>query len=123
MTTTTAGDATVLLIDELGGAISTPEDATAILEQVFAEHASIVAIPVERFDSLFFDLSTGIAPEFLQKFSTYAIAVAIVGDLTATIAQSAALSAFVVESNAGASVWFVPEVASIESLVGRLDPR
>lgn len=123
MTTLTYGDTTVLVIGDLGGAISTPEDATAILEEAFAAHAAVVAIPAERFDALFFDLSTGIAAEFLQKFATYVIAVAIVGDLTETIAKSAALSAFVVESNAGNQVWFVPEVSSIEALVGRLDPR
>lgn len=123
MTTLTYGDTTVLVVDGLGGSLSTPEDATALLEEAFAAHAAVVAIPVERFDALFFDLSTGIAGEFLQKFATYVVAVAIVGDLAETISRSAALSAFVVESNAGNQVWFVPEVSSIEALVGRLDPR
>mgnify|MGYP004513822805 CR=1 FL=1 len=123
MQTLTYGDHTVLLVDDLGGALSTPDDATALLEEAFAEHASVVAVPAARFDPLFFDLSTGLAGEFLQKFVTYRVAVAIVGDLTDTIAGSAALSAFVVESNRGAHVWFVPDVAAVESLVGRLDPR
>lgn len=122
MSIRTYGDVTVLLIGEVGGALSTPEDATAILEEAFAGHARVVAIPAERFDALFFDLATGIAAEFLQKFATYGIAVAIVGDLTDRIGASAALSAFVVDSNAGDQVWFVPETASIEALVGRLGP-
>ena len=123
MTTTTYGDATVLIVGEVGGALSTPEDATALLEQAFAENATVVAVPAARFDGLFFDLSTGLAAEFLQPFATYRVALAVVGDLTDEITRSAALSAFVVESNAGADVWFVPEIASLESLVDRLDPR
>lgn len=123
METVTYGDTTVVIVDELGGSLSTPDDATALLETAFSEKASVVAVPASRFDPLFFDLSTGLAGEFLQKFVTYRIAIAIVGDLTETIAGSAALSAFVVESNRGAHVWFVQDAASIESLVGRLDPR
>jgi hypothetical protein len=123
MDTVTYGDNAVLLVDELGGALSTPDDATTLLEAAFSEHATVVAVPAGRFDPLFFDLSTGLAGEFLQKFVTYRIAIAIVGDISETIAGSAALSAFVVESNRGAHVWFVPDVAAIESLVGRLDPR
>jgi hypothetical protein len=121
METLSFGETTVLVVDDVGGAISTPEDATELLSAAYSEHATVVAVPVERFDPLFFDLSTGLAGEFLQKFVNYRIAVAIVGDLTETIAGSAALSAFVVESNKGQHVWFVPETASIEALVGRLD--
>ena len=121
MEAVTYGDTTVLLVDELGGALSTPDHATELLEAAFARHAAVVAVPAARFDPLFFDLSTGLAAEFLQPFQTYRVAVAIVGDLTETIAQSAALSAFVVESNRGDHVWFVQEVSAIESLIGRLD--
>jgi hypothetical protein len=123
METVTYGETTVIIVDELGGSLSTPDDATALLETAFAEHASVVAVPASRFDPLFFDLSTGLAGEFLQKFVNYRVAIAIVGDLTETIAASAALSAFVVESNRGTHVWFVQDAAAIESLVGRLDPR
>jgi FPC/CPF motif-containing protein YcgG len=43
----------------------------------------------------------------LQKFVTYQLRIAIVGDITSLSAASKALHDFVVECNRGSTVWFV----------------
>lgn len=63
----------------------------------------------------FFDLSTRIAGEILQKFSSYRFRLAIVGDFSAY--TSKALKAFIYESNNGNDIFFVSsESAAIEKL-------
>ncbi|MGI6468320.1 MAG: DUF4180 domain-containing protein [Syntrophomonadaceae bacterium] len=53
----------------------------------------------------FFDLKTGIAGEILQKFSTYQMKLAIVGDFS--IYTSKSLKDFIFESNKGSQVFFL----------------
>ena len=60
----------------------------------------------------FFDLSTTIAGEILQKFSTYRLKLAIVGDFS--IYPSKSLKNFISESNRRGPVYFV---ASSEAAV------
>ena len=55
----------------------------------------------------FFDLSTQIAGDILQKFVTYKIKIAIVGDFSAYTSKS--LKAFIYESNRGNNVFFLPD--------------
>lgn len=57
----------------------------------------------------FFDLKTGIAGEILQKFSTYDVQLAIVGDFLKYPGQS--LQAFIHESNRIGRINFVNSVA------------
>lgn len=64
----------------------------------------------------FFDLSTGIAGEILQKFINYRKKLAIVGDYSKY--TSKALKDFIYESNNGNSIYFVP---SIEEALLKLD--
>ena len=56
-------------------------------------------------DDAFFDLSTGLAGEILQKVSNYGLALAIVGEFTGS--ASPALRDFVRESNEHGQVVFV----------------
>lgn len=53
----------------------------------------------------FFDLSTGIAGEILQKFVTYGVQIAIVGDFSEFTSQ--ALKNFIYECNNGYHIFFV----------------
>ena len=85
---------------------------TADLLDIFAtvsytEQCDNIGIVVDK-DSLpveFFDLSTGIAGEMLQKFSNYGVKLAIVGDFSVVKSQS--LKAFIRECNRGRHVFFV----------------
>ena len=53
--------------------------------------------------------------ELLQKFVNYGRRVVILGDVSQAVAGSKALRDFVRESNRGASVWFVPDMAALEA--------
>ncbi|WP_245598686.1 DUF4180 domain-containing protein [Sporocytophaga myxococcoides] len=55
--------------------------------------------------STFFDLSSGLAGEILQKFSNYRIKLAIIGDFTAYPSKS--LKDFMYESNKLGNINFV----------------
>ena len=50
----------------------------------------------------------------LQKFSNLGTRLAIVGDLSAQIAESTALRDFVQETNRGEHIWFVADMESLQ---------
>lgn len=89
--------------------------ATDIIGEAFGVDAKVVAIPVERLDEGFLTLRTRIAGEVIQKFVNYGFQLAFVGDVSAAMAESAALRDFVRESNRGRHVWFVADFAELES--------
>jgi hypothetical protein len=63
----------------------------------------------------FFDLSTKIAGEILQKFIIYHMKIAIVGDFSGYTSKS--LKDFIYESNKGKDIFFLPdEKHAIEKL-------
>lgn len=76
-----------------------------------------LVIPKDAFDKRFFDLSTGLAGDILQKFSTYQFSVAIVGDFSSY--QSASLHSFIRESNRGGGIFFARTQAEAVSFLGR----
>ena len=55
----------------------------------------------------FFDLSTKLAGDILQKFVTYQVRLAIVGDFSVYTSKS--LQSFIYESNRGRSVYFAAD--------------
>jgi len=66
-----------------------------------------VIIYKEQMMPEFFDLSTGIAGEILQKFATYGVQLAIVGDFSEVTSQS--LKDFIFECNNGNNIFFVKD--------------
>lgn len=73
-------------------------------------------------DPGFFDLSSGLAGEILQKFSTYSFLLAIVGQFEHY--KSNSLNAFIIECNRGSQIFFVPDLDSaIDKLTGAVDVR
>ncbi|MEV0148856.1 MULTISPECIES: DUF4180 domain-containing protein [unclassified Nonomuraea] len=93
-------------------------EAVDLLGEAFSCQATWVAIPAERLGEGFFRLRTRVAGEILQKFANYRLGVAVVGDISHHVEASTALRDFVVESNRGRHVWFVPD---LEALRERLD--
>jgi hypothetical protein len=83
------------------------------LELIFADDADLLVVPAERLDPAFFDLSSGVAGEFAQKFVNYRKRLAIVGDISAAVDGSGALRDFVRESNRGRQLWFVADDAEL----------
>jgi len=92
-------------------------DAVELIGDALGQGARLVVIPAERLEDDFFQLRTGLAGAFLQKFVTYEVRVAILGDISRHVDTSSSLRDFVYESNRGRHTWFV---ASREELRSRL---
>lgn len=101
-----------------GEKLRNDRDAVNLIAEASQVGAELILIPAERFDDEFFRLQAGIAGEILQKFVTYRMRVAIVGDLSRHVDASTALRDFVYESNRGNHIWFV---ANIEELGKQLE--
>ena len=104
----------VLVCAPEGGPVLTDRDASDLVQLGFDHQAHWLAIPVERLGPDFFNLSTRIAGEVIQKLVNYRIKLAVVGDVSGSVAQSNALRDFVVESNRGQHVWFVESLGALK---------
>ena len=83
--------------------------------------ADAVIIHEKNLPAAFFDLSTRLAGEILQKFTTYHLRLAIVGDFSAY--KSNSLERFIEECNRGNQVFFVADKQkAIELFSNRLSP-
>lgn len=100
-----------------GPPFHTEADAIDLIAASYEDRASLVALPVERFDSTFFDLRTRSLGEFIQKFVQYKLRVAFVGDISPYLDGSTSFRAFVREANEGDHVWFV---ANVDELAARI---
>lgn len=101
------------VVPETGPLLVTEADALAIIGEAFGQQADLVIIPVTRLSADFFRLASGLAGAMLQKFTTYQLRVAIVGDISAYTARSAPLRDFVAESNRRAQVRFLASAADL----------
>ncbi|MEV6418841.1 DUF4180 domain-containing protein [Streptomyces sp. NPDC051662] len=95
-------------------------EALDLIGDAFSLGAAWVVIPAGRFEDAFFQLSTRVAGDIVQKFVNYRLRVAVVGDIARHTAGSTALRDFVRESNRGTQLWFVPDT---EALSTRLGPQ
>jgi len=91
----------------VGEPVGSERHAVEMISEAAGHHAELIVIPVERLSADFFRLKTRIAGEILQKFVTYRKRVAILGDISAQVAESSALRDFVYECNKGQHIWFV----------------
>jgi Domain of unknown function (DUF4180) len=103
-----------------GASIRTAGDATDLISKAWEERAKVLAIPVERLDKDFFQLSSGVAGEIVQKFATYKMRVAILGDISRYVDGSKSLRDFVRETNRGDQLWFVANHDEISEHLIRL---
>ena len=71
----------------------------------YDHHVTNIAIDKAAFSEDFFVLSTGLAGEILQKFVTYQIKLAIIGDFSKYTSKP--LRDFMYESNKGSHIFFV----------------
>ena len=97
-----------------GPVISTSDDASDLIGDAWSDDASLIAIPVARLDPAFFVLGTGLAGSITQKLANYRLQLAVIGDITALLATSEALRAYVREANRGEQVWFLPDDAALQ---------
>lgn len=92
-----------------GVVIANAQDALEVLANCGYQGARKIIVHQENLVPAFFDLSTGIAGDVLQKFSTYDSQLAIVGDFSGYSSNS--LKDFMRESNRTGRIRFVPSVA------------
>jgi hypothetical protein len=104
----------VLLCGDDGPPIAEPHDALDLIGGAFGR-ADVVAVPSRRLDDRFFQLRTGLAGEIMQKFVNYRIRLAVVGDISAHLEASTALRDLVHESNRGRHIWFVTDLADLDT--------
>jgi hypothetical protein len=95
-----------LMSDEI--IINEVQDAVDLLGNADYQGASKVIVPSKNFHPDFFDLRSGLAGEILQKFSTYRMRLAIVGDFSGY--RSKVLKDFIFESNKLGQVQFVSSI-------------
>jgi Domain of unknown function (DUF4180) len=106
-----------LIADE--SKLQTYNDAVELIGKSFENRAALIVVPVECLDDEFFQLSTRIAGELIQKFVQYRLRLAILGDISGFPAESSALRAFVTESNRGKDVWFLASRAELDQRLER----
>ena len=105
----------VLLCAPDGPRLSSEADALDLVGSLWGQEVDWLALPKARLGEDFLRLRTGLAGAVIQKFVNYRVRLAIVGDVSAETAASDALRDFVRESNAGDRVWFVPDLAALET--------
>ena len=92
-----------------GMQIAGVEEALDLLGNAEYLGASMIIIYKEDLLDDFFDLSTGIAGDILQKFSNYRKRLAIIGDFS--IINSKSLRDFIFESNKFGNILFVDSLS------------
>jgi hypothetical protein len=103
-----------------GPVLRNDQDAIVVIGEALAQAARLIVIPTVRLHPDFFQLRTQLAGEMLQKFVNYRLRLAIIGDLSALTSRSAALRAFINESNRGDAIWFLANIGEMEK---RLAPQ
>jgi hypothetical protein len=111
------GDTMVLTVGTDDTIVASEGDVNDLIGETFADGAMIIAIPVDRLSPDFFQLRSGFAGAVAQKMVNYHRTLAVIGDITAYLAESNALRDWVRETNKGTDLWFLPdEVALIDRL-------
>lgn len=89
--------------------LTAPEDANDLLGNAYYQGFDGMIISADKISPRFFDLKTRLAGEILQKFSTFQMRLAIVGDFS--VFPSESLKTFIYESNRGGLIHFSPTTA------------
>jgi Domain of unknown function (DUF4180) len=105
----------VLVFARQGSLLQCGGDANDFLSAAWSQRADFLAIPSGRLGTDFLKLSTRVAGEVFQKFVTYRLRCAIVGDVSEALESSQALRDFVRETNKGNSVWFVADIDELKA--------
>ncbi|MFH0518355.1 DUF4180 domain-containing protein [Streptomyces sp. M41] len=114
-TLVTLHDVRVLRCAPDGPALDGESAALDLIGDAFGQEAELVVVPVERVGDDFFRLRSGVAGAVMQKFVTYRLRLAVVGDISRHIAESSSLRDFVHETNQGGHIWFLPTYDALDT--------
>ena len=92
--------------------IKTVEDGIDLMGNVYYQGYDQMIVYQHQLTPDFFDLSTKVAGEILQKFSTYRVRLAIVGDFASLMQENKRLQEFIYESNKGNLVRFTDSLSN-----------
>lgn len=95
--------------------VNSADDGVDLIGNVYYQGFDKIILHSGNLSADFFDLTTGIAGEILQKFSNYRVRLAIIGDFSTYTSKS--LQDFIRESNRGKSVNFL---SSKDEAISRL---
>lgn len=109
------GDTPVLVCSPHGPPLGDERAATDVVGDAWYHEAAWIAVPVERLTDDFFRLRSRIAGDIVQKFATYQLKLAVLGDITRYTEASSALRDFVHECNQGRQVWFLPDAEALRA--------
>lgn len=98
-----------------GTRLADVRDIEPFLSEAFSLQADWLAVPTSRLGDDFLRLRTRLAGEATQKFATYRVGLAVIGDISAAVTGSEALAAYVRECNRGSTVWFLPTLADLKA--------
>jgi hypothetical protein len=116
MTCKTIGGVRVATAD--GQRLEMEADALALISKALEQKAKWLVVPVEDIAADFFRLRTGLAGAVCQKFVTYGVGLAIMGDVSVHESHSNPFRGFIDESNDGRHVWFVKDVEELKERLG-----
>ena len=105
-----------------GMPLDTDGAATELVGEAIGQRAQIVVVPSERLTDDFFDLGTGVADTIAQKFGTYGVRLAVVGDIAERVAADAELADWVERADRGTQVWFSPTFDAFQARLDRRSP-
>ena len=88
--------------------IDSGSDAMDLIGKAFFEKTKTIVIEQAQLSPRFFDLSSGLAGDVLQKISNYRMRLVIVGDFSGY--ESKSLKDFIYESNKNGQVVFADEL-------------
>lgn len=83
----------------------------------YGADAKWAVVPTSRLCSDFFTLSSGFAGMIAQKFTSYGVGLAILGDVSGY--ESKPFQDWVRETNKGRHVWFVRDMDELAGLLRR----
>ena len=86
--------------------VNTTRDALDLMATAQYGGADCLILCERHLPAEFFDLKTGLAGEILQKYANYRMKLVIIGEFAF---KSESLKAFMLESNRGRQVAFVPD--------------
>lgn len=113
--TITLGGRQVRLCAPAGLRLDSEAAAIDLIGSLWGQEVDWLVLPTARLGEAFLNLRSGVAGAVIQKFVTYRLRLAIVGDISTEVAASGALRDFVSESNSGDRVWFVPDLPALEA--------
>jgi len=107
----------IAIVNSPGIIIHETQDVLDIMEEASYLNSHKIIINEDQITPAFFDLKTGIAGEVLQKFSTYNVQLAIIGNFSKYTSKS--LKDFILESNKYGRINFVNTMEEAKEKLGR----